>query len=170
MLPTPAPAPQAQPLAEPAALAKFRGGPFEAETVTAAGASIRAECGWHIAPSVEQTVALRTGGADEVLLPSLYVSEVMAVTDRAGTAVGGWDAWSNGILTRPGGFPDVVQVTFRHGYEKCPAELLPIIAERAAAQASGRIKSEALAGRSVQLEGGEAPETRASIAAYRIGA
>ena len=170
MLPTPAPATPLAPLADPAALAAFRGGPFEAKNVEAAGGSVRAECGWHIAPSIEQTIALRTGGADEVLLPSLYVTEVSAVTDRAGNTLGGWEAWSNGILSRPGGFPDTVQVTFQHGYEKCPAELLPIIAERAAGQASGRIKSEALAGRSVQLEGGYAPEAQSSIAAYRIGA
>ena len=169
MLPT-HPGPKLAPLADPNALTAFRGGPFEEGAVTAAGAGIRTECGWHIAPNVEQTIALRTGGADEVLLPSLHVTEVKAVTDRYGNPVTGWDAWAHGVLARPGGFPDAILVTYSHGYETCPAELLPIIAERAAASASGRIKAEALAGRSVQLEGGEAPATEASIAAYRIGA
>lgn len=157
------------PLATPADLAKFRGAPFDEDIIEAAAGSVRAECGWHIAPSVEQTIAVRTGGSATVLLPSLRVTAVTAVTDRNGAAVNGWEAWSNGILEVPsGGFPDVVEITYTHGYDACPPELLPIIAERAAAQASGRIKAEALAGRSVQLEGGYDPVTATTINAYRI--
>lgn len=168
MLTTPPDGPPIGPLAQAQDLAAFRGGPFHADVVTAAAQSVRSECGWHIAPSIEQKIAVRTGGSDTVLLPSLRVTAVTAVTDRRGGTVDGWEAWSNGILERPGGFPDAVEITFTHGYETCPPDLLPIIAERAAAQASGRIKAEALAGRSVQLEGGYDPVTQTTLNAYRI--
>lgn len=170
MLTTPTTGQTIAALAEASDLAAFRGGPFAAETVEAAAQSVRTECGWHIAPSIEQTIVLRTGGAEAVLLPSLRVTAVNSITDRNGNPVSNWDAWSNGTIERPGGFPDALNITFTHGYETCPPELLPIIAERAAAQASGRIKSEALAGRSVQLEGGYSPETETSINAYKITA
>lgn len=157
------------PLVDPAALASFRGGPFDAAVTNAAAQSIRSECGWHIAPSVETTVAVRTGGADSVLLPSLHVTAVASVTDRrSGAQVTGWEAYDNGILERPGGFPDAVEITFTHGFETCPEDLLGIIAERAVAQSAGRVKSESLAGRSVQLEGGDNPTTQTTINAYRL--
>lgn len=156
------------PLVTPAELATFRGGPFGEAVTNAAAQSVRTECGWHIAPSTKQTIAVRTGGADAILLPSLHVTAVTSVTDRNGTSVDGWDVWSNGILERPGGFPDAVQITFTHGFETCPKDLLGIIAERAVAQSAGRVKSEALAGRSVQLEGGYDPTTDTTINAYRL--
>lgn len=167
MLTTTSPATPA-PLVEAGDLAAFRGAPFDDAVTKAAAESVRTECGWHIAPDIEQTIIVRTGGTDTVLLPSLHVTEVAAVTDRDGTPVDGWEAWSNGILERPGGFPNAIEITFTHGHETCPPDLLPIIAERAAAQAAGRIKSEALAGRSVQLEGGYDPVTETTINAYRL--
>lgn len=156
------------PLVTPADLAAFRGGPFGEAVTNAAAQSVRTECGWHIAPSTKQTIAVRTGGADAILLPSLHVTAVNSVTDRNGTPVDGWDVWSNGILERPGGFPDAVQITFTHGFETCPKDLLGIIAERAASQASGRIKSEAAGGVSISMESGYDPATMAALAKYLI--
>lgn len=160
--------PGLSPLVSASALAGFRGAPFPETTVEAAAETVRAECGWHIAPEVEQTTKVRTGGLDTVNLPSLHVVEVVSVLDRAGAEVTGWDFWDHGVLERPGGFPDVITVKFRHGYESCPKDLHGIIAERSGSQASGRIKAESLAGRSVQLDGGYDPNTPAILAGYRL--
>src|SRR5690242_2309236 len=104
------------PLVSAAALDGFRGAPFADPVVEAAAETVRADCGWHIAPVATQTVRLRTGRMDSVNLPSLRVLEVLAVTDRDGNPVTGWDYWEHGVLDRPGGFPDTISVTFRHGY------------------------------------------------------
>lgn len=155
-------------LVSAADLAGFRGAPFPETTVQAAAETVRAECGWHIAPQIEQTIKVRTGGADSVNLPSLMVYDVLAVTDRFGTAVTGWDFWEHGVLDLPGGFPDVIKVTYIHGYRTCPKDLHGIIAERSGSQVSGRVLAESLAGRSVQLDGGYDPNTPAILNAYRL--
>lgn len=156
------------PLVQAAALDGFRGAPFAEPVVNAAAETVRSECGWHIAPQGEQTTRIRTGRLDTVNLPSLHVVEVLSVLDRDGTPVTGWDWWEHGVLDRPGGFPDTITVRFRHGYETCPQDLLGIIAERSGSQATGRIKAEALMGRSVQLDGGYDPNTPAILAGYRL--
>lgn len=156
------------PLVSAAALAGFRGAPFPETVVEAAAETVRADCGWHIAPEVEQTIKVRTYGADNVNLPSLKVAEVLSVVDRDGTPVTGWEDWENGMLERPGGFPETIVVTFRHGYPSCPKDLHGIIAERSGSQVTGRVKAESLAGRSVQLDGGYDPNTPAILAAYRL--
>lgn len=155
------------PLIDSVDLAGFRGAPFSPAVVEAAAESLRSECGWHIAPVAEDTVRLR-GGGSILLLPSLRVSGVASVVDGEGVAVTDWEWFESGVLERAGGFPRVVVVTFTHGYDWCPRELLPVIAERASSQASGRIKSEALAGRSVSLEGGYDPITDRLVSRYKV--
>jgi hypothetical protein len=148
-------------------LAGFNGGPFTEPIVSSAGDSIRDECEWHIAPEVTVVMKFR-GEGSVILLPTLKLVTVISITDRDGRAVGGVDWLENGILECPNGFPPYVEVTFVHGYRVCPRSLLAVVAERAAARKAGRIKSEALAGRSVSLEGGYDPATSAVLAKYRL--
>jgi hypothetical protein len=152
-------------LIQAADLAGFRGAPFSDQVTEAAAESIRTQCEWHIAPSVEATVKIRASG-NVLLLPSLHVTAVASVVDSTGNAVTDWEWYPSGIIERAAAFPAFVTVTFTHGYTSCPKELLPIIAERAVSQASGRIKSEALAGRSVSLEGGYDPAGSGVLAKY----
>lgn len=159
------------PLATAAELAGFKGAPFEDSVVHAAGESIRDECGWHIGPSARTTVRYRGvkgATAPIIILPTLRLTNVLTVTDKAGNPLDGLDWLENGVLERDGGFPPWVEVTFQHGYDSCPKALLPIIAERAAAASRGRIKSEALSGRSVSLEGGYDPASSAVLSKYKL--
>jgi hypothetical protein len=149
-------------------LAGFNGGPFAAPVVDSAADSIRDECGWHIAPEVTDVMKFRGEGSAVILLPTLKLVSVISVTDRDGHPVGGVDWLENGILECAGGFPPYVEVTFVHGYRVCPRSLLAVVAERAAARSKGRVKSEALAGRSVSLEGGYDSATSAVLAKYRL--
>lgn len=158
-----------QPMASVGDLAGFNGGPFTAPVVASAGDSIRDECGWHIAPEVTHTMTFR-GEGSVILLPTLRLTFIITVKDRDGNLIDGVDWLQNGVLERAGGFPPYVEVTFRHGYRVCPPSLLGIIAERAAARSAGRIKSEALAGRSVSLEGGYDPVSSSVLQRYKLGA
>lgn len=157
-----------EPLVTGADLVGFRGAPFADAVVRAASDGIRAECGWHIAPSIQQTVKL-PGGGPVLAVESLHVTAVASITDRDGAPVEGWEWFQDGTIERHSGvFPRWVTVVFTHGYTVCPRELLPVVAERAGAGAAGRIKSEALSGRSVVLEGGYDPASHGVLAKYRL--
>ncbi|AZS11706.1 head-to-tail adaptor [Arthrobacter phage Maja] len=158
-----------EPMATAGDLAGFNGGPFADPVVASAGESIRDECGWHIAP-VATTVMKFRGEGSMILLPTLRLMDVTSVRDSDGNLVAGVEWLQNGILECSGGFPPYVEVTFMHGYRVCPPSLLAVIAERAAARSAGRIKSEALAGRSVSLEGGYDPVSAGVLQRYKLGA
>ena len=110
---------------------------------------IRDYCGWHIAPSLTETLTLDGPGRRTLLLPSLYVTAVDEVTVD-GTAVPATEfEWSDrGMLRRRCGiWPDRwrgITVTLTHGYPAAPAGVLGVIAD---------VVSDALA---VTLGGGQA--------------
>lgn len=141
------------PLAVASDLAAFKGAPFSPPVIEGAGESIRDECGWHIAPVKTDTVRLRGGGC-VLILPSLHVTDVVSVSTPDGAVVTGWDWLPNGVVERRVPFPRVVIVEFTHGYAKCPAALLGVIAERASTGSYGRVRQESLGSRSVALESG----------------
>lgn len=156
-----------EPLASPADLAGFKGGPFTDPVAQAAGDSIRDECGWHIAPEITTTMRFH-GEGSVILLPTIRLLEAPVLTDGDGRRLTAFEWYPNGVLESPTGFPRYVEVMFRHGYSKCPPALLPIVAERAQASSGGRIKSEALAGRSVSLEGGYDPVSTGVLSRYKL--
>ena len=134
-------------------LAAFKGAPFSPPVIEGAAESVRDECGWHIAPNVTSSVRMR-GGGTVLLLPTLRLTGVGLIKTSDGTVITGWDWLPNGVVERPGGFPRIVEVHFTHGYDKCPASLLGVIAERASSGSYGRVRQESLGGRSVSLESG----------------
>lgn len=156
------------PLVSAADLTGFPGAPFATAVVDAAAGQVRAECGWHIAPGVTETVTLDPAGSTVVLLPSLQVSSVTAVRAEDGTAITGWKSRPNGVLRYSAGWPETITVDFTHGYAKCPPELVAVIAERANRIKGGGVKSESLAGRSVALDTAQGEVTPEVIARYTI--
>lgn len=154
------------PLVRSEDLQSFRGAPFVQAVADAAAGAVRAECGWHIAPEVDQTVRLR-GGSATLLLPTLRLVDIASITDTDGNAVTGWDWFENGVVELAwGSFPRVVLVTFTHGYPACPPELLSAVAERAREQAAGRVKSQTAGTFSVSMDTAEDPFS--VLAKYRI--
>lgn len=140
-------------LADASELAGFKGAPFVPATVEGAADSIRSDCGWHIAPVVTTVKKMRGGGV-VLILPTLNLVEVVSIKTSDGTVLSGFDWLDNGVVERRHGFPRFMEVTFRHGYEKCPPALLGVIAERASSGSYGRVKQESLGGRSVSLDSG----------------
>lgn len=149
-------------------LAGLPGGPFSAATVKAAGESVRRLCGWHIAPSVTETIVLDSPGGDVLWLPSRHVTAVESVRDLTGDVpvdLTGW-RWSQaGMLSGkfPAGFR-VVEVTLTHGFDSCPPDLLPVVADRT----RRRVMAESLGARSVTY-GTESNHLLDSLAGYRLG-
>lgn len=145
-----------------------RGAPFTQAVTDSAAGAVRAECGWHIAPEVDQTVRLR-GGSATLLLPTLRLTGIASITDTDGNAITGWEWFESGVVELGwGSFPRVVLVTFTHGYSACPRELLPVIAERASSQAAGRIRSESAGGVSVSMDTAYDSTNAMSLARYRL--
>jgi len=97
------------------------------ESLALACAAVRDYCGWHIAPSVTETVTTRGDGRRDLLLPTLHLTDVTAATnDGTATTVTEWDEigvvrypdWPAWSTTMRG-----VTVTITHGYDECPEAL-----------------------------------------------
>jgi hypothetical protein len=164
-------------LTTPDALSGYAGAPFSAASVKAAAASVRSECRWHIAPEVTTTSVIRTGGAREVLLPTLKLAQVTSIEALSLTGTPEpwrpdsqpWWSVEQGILLFTEAPPVWIRVEFKHGYEECPEDVLQIVADRAAAvRTGGRVRQESLLGRSVSLDT-SAIQSDSPLAAYTLG-
>ena len=154
-----------------------------AEQVTDA---VRDVCGWRVAPPAVETFTLSARSARLIMLPTLHVTEVVEVIDDGVVLVDGTDFdWDqNGTLERlTGGWSArrrKLQVTVRHGFEKCPgaiSEAITAAVTRATLAPAGNVTGETTLGASVQYgrgPGGTAagamflPHEEASLARYRI--
>jgi hypothetical protein len=173
------------PLADASDLAAFPGAPFDDALVISACAAVRAEAGWHIAPSVSETLTVDSPGGPLLTLPTLALTEVSAVrdvTDPDDTeTLGDWRVSAAGMLARTNGQPwpagfGVLEVDVTHGYDQCPAELLPVIAEHCQASTiSSTVQQEASGSESVTYFGAGASGSvalrgDARVRRYRVGA
>lgn len=126
----------------------------------AAGESIREYCGWHIAPSVTETLELDSYGGSVLQLPSLRVVTVSAVTDADDAPIEGYSvSKSTGLLRRDGclrwprGY-GAVKVTLTHGFDGVPDSLNAVLVAMArdgaaASSAAPNVKQVALDGASI---------------------
>ena len=112
-----------------------------------AGSFIRKYLGWHLSPSVEETVTVPAGEKGLIMLPSRYVTAVSDVTmrevpldaDQYTWTAGGWiqtgryfyDVWPGLPLTpgQPISVGQTATVTFTHGYDDVPAEVKQVAYE-----------------------------------------
>lgn len=159
-----------EPLVKPEDLTGFPGAPFSESAVNAAAVSVRTETDWHIAPRVTETLEVETGCSRVALLDSMHVVEVTAVRDADnGRELTDWRFSRAGTLTRKAGvWPEVIEVELTHGYEKCPEDLLPIIAERSQRSKWGMIAQENIGGRSVALRQNYDPTSTQVLARYSL--
>lgn len=102
------------------------------DATLAAEALVTAYCGWHISPSRTETLVLDGPGGRTLLLPTLHVIEVAAVTSDGITLDPDSYDWSEtGIVElRSGRFSRRlrgVTVTLTHGYTFMPDEVQQVI-------------------------------------------
>jgi hypothetical protein len=116
------------------------GSPFDDVPVDIAGASVRSEAGWHIAPVTEETLSVYSDGSRLLRLPSLRVVEVDEVrtTDAVPIVLTGFTLRSGGLWRSQGWPCGMIEVDLTHGFETCPLDLLPVIAARASGAISSR--------------------------------
>lgn len=122
----------------------FPGAPYPLLIVQAAAESLRRDCGWHIAPEVEETLTVDGTDGRELILPTLRIvaiTEIRDVTDPDNPVV--LDDWRvanvRGIVYRRIGWPcevGSIEVDLTHGYATCPPELFPEVATRCRAASS----------------------------------
>lgn len=123
-------------LIEPEALDGLPGGPYTEEMAEVGAHTVRRAARWHIAPVIKETIILDHDGAGVVRLPSLRVVDVLSVVDISRAEDRPLEyrrhyRWSEaGLLSGkfPAGFR-VLSVTLEHGFDECPPELLPVIAQ-----------------------------------------
>lgn len=110
---------------------------------------IRTECGWHIAPVVDETFREDGPGGRDLMLPTLRLVDVTAI-DNGGTTVDPLDAeWSRSGYVRLAGCWTTklrgATVTASHGYDATPAGLVALVctvAARAAASPTGAVREQ----------------------------
>lgn len=159
------------------------GAPIPAEFwIKAAQASVRSECGWHVAPSYRETLRLDGSGGRQLLLPSKHVTEVHSVV-CAGVDVTDEVYWSrSGTMEFESrvwpSMPGVIEVELTHGFDagEVPevAALMVTLARRARAMTS--VAKQGVNGASVEyFAAGGAPLSvpllgieKDLLAAYRL--
>lgn len=153
-------------------LAEFPGAPFDSSLVDAAGEAIRTEAAWHIAPVVEETIEVETYRNRVAILPTLRVAKVEEIRDGdTGRVLEGWRVNKRtGVLKRRfGSWPEVIEVDLKHGFEKCPPELLPLVVERVSRGKAGLVRRESLASRSVDFHTEYDVAGLSTLAKYTLG-
>ena len=133
--------------------------------LNAAHGAVRRECGWHVAPVVEETLTLDGSGGRALLLPSGRVLSVIEALNDGVDVTSAVDFSRAGVLELQGGNwtrrLGRVSVTIRHGYaaDEVP-EVVSLIATlaRRGGSAPGVIESQSVNGASIRyLTGGGAP-------------
>lgn len=128
-----------------------------------ADAVIRAYCGWHVAPVVEDDLILDSDGGKRLVLPTLHLLEVLSLVVD-GDVITDFTFSENGWLTLPNRtrFPKkdrCVEVKIKHGFSYVP-ELTNIrskLVSRAMMSPAGTIVSQRAGTQSVTYaaSGGE---------------
>lgn len=99
----------------------------EASQLAFASAWVRAYCGWHIAPSITESVTLDTYGGTRIFLPTKHLTALGAVTLTADGSVVDPSTLAMsrlGFISKTGAaWPEgysAVTVQFTHGYATVP--------------------------------------------------
>lgn len=125
----------------------------------AAQAAVRAYCGWHIAPKIDDVLTADAEGGRTLLVPSKKINSVSSITLDGQELLGRCDWSEDGIIQlRSGRWPDrlqAVSITLNHGYD--PQEVAHIqqlimhIARRARSQPA--VQSQSVNGSSMTAWG-----------------
>jgi len=172
----------AGPVVTPADLALYQSGDVQT-LLDQATALVRSYCGWHVAPSITETVSVAGSGVGSIALPSLWVTDVSAVVEDGTSLLSTDFVWDPaGIVGRlgvPWTTPDkVVTVTFTHGHARAEdfEAVVMAIAARAEASPDGVVRrqvglvSETYSQTSSNVAGGVSllPHEKDALRAYRL--
>lgn len=128
-------------LAAPTDLSGMAGAPFTDAEVDSAVSILRGVLGWHVAPSQQTTVVRDFSCTRWRLLPTRHLTSVDSVTSTETSAdLSYWAPQiepSRVVLDDRAPGHGEVSITMTHGFDECPQDLLPVIAEFARAGRDG---------------------------------
>jgi hypothetical protein len=107
--------------------------------------AVESYCGWHVAPSCEDTLTLDGDGSTVLLLPTLHVTDVASVVEDGVTLDPASYTWSErGVLRKYGRGRWIckdraIEVTFTHGYAAMPDDLQAIVTDLGSRPAGGGV-------------------------------
>lgn len=143
----------------------------------AAVSALRQACGWHVAPVVMSTARVRVEGG-VIVLPSLRVTRVVEVKWR-GEVI---DPARYELMPEPVVYlrghslsrePVVVEVTFEHGYDEMPGELVSLLGAAASRGSAGSLVTQVgqvkFGGSGILPGAAEAMAAAPALARYRLG-
>lgn len=143
----------------------------------AAVSALRQACGWHVAPVVTSTARVRVEGG-VLVLPSLRVTRVVEVKLR-GEVI---DPARYELMPEPVVYlrahalsrePVVVEVTFEHGYDEMPGELMSLLGAAASRGSAGSLVTQVgqvkFGGSGILPGAAEAMAAAPALARYRLG-
>lgn len=144
----------------------------ESFIVRSAGEIVRDYCGWHISPSIAETIGkVRIGGQGIIMLPSRYVTAVSSLTITSpagdvlldGTTDYDWyqsgyieaktPLWRYGYGQYGHSTPGLASVALEHGYDECPLPVKSVVFElmqTASVETAGNVKAIASPGYHIQ--------------------
>lgn len=134
---------------------------------------VRDYCGWHIAPERTETLTLDGSGTSAMLLPTLRLTDLTAVTEdgvdvdldtlewSAAGIIRRWCAWTCRFRG--------VAVSITHGYEEVPADVAGVVRDIATrAKSSGGLKSQTIGPFSETYETDLLSTERAVLDRYKL--
>lgn len=125
-------------LVTPEQLVSFAVGGLSDELVDVAAAAVRRDLGWHLVPRITETIAVESHGGHLLWLPTRSLPGAPVVVSGVQSGIDHWHQLP-GALWSPEPWPiGYVSVTLAHGLAACPADLLPLLAQRADAASQPR--------------------------------
>lgn len=134
--------------------------PWVTEAIAAASEAVRNACGWHIAPSVTETLTRDARGSTVLALPTMHLTDVDSLVENGTALAVDVDfEWSeNGVLERFAGWVwkrRGIAATITHGYATTPPVVLDLVCAIAArgiiAQRTAGVKREQAGTNSLEL-------------------
>lgn len=116
---------------------------------------VRAECGWHVAPEITETMVVNGSGTRHLFLPTLRIKSILEVkVNNQIIDISNMDYDEGGILYHPSGvWPNrvgSVKVTLTHGFDpSAVAWIVKQIADRVAGGAPAGVERVTVGQRSV---------------------
>lgn len=144
----------------------------------AALSALRQACGWHVAPVTASTARVRVEGG-VIVLPSLRVTRVVEVKIR-GQVIdpSRYELMPEPVIHLRGrspswGPPVVAEVTFEHGYDDMPDELMSLLGAAASRGSAGSLVTQVgqvkFGGSGILPGAAEAMAASPALARYRLG-
>ena len=143
--------------------------------LSAALAQARRYCGWHVTPTQQETFTLHGSGTQILMLPTLRLTAVTAVTEDGETVDADRYAWTaRGWLFKPVSYrwptTKTIAVEAEHGFDACPdfdAAVYSMVS-RALEGVTAQVQAGPFVQYPTELDSGLSLDEKAKLDLYRL--